>query len=388
MATIGFWVQRIAVQWVAWDLTGSYAWLGAFALVEAIGIISVMPFAGAIADRTDRLKMARLARGLEVLVSFAIGANVLLGTATVGNLLVLIGLAGFAEGLWSPARLTIVPNLVPKEDLSSALGLGATMFHLSQFIGPAIAGLIIVNVGVGFAFVLTALLFSLMIGVLMIIRLRPREQPVRARVRFRRDLTEGIRYAFTHGVVGPIMVMGLMISLCLRSYRELLSGYADGLFSSGAAGLASLASASGVGALAAALVLANFGSPRRIGGWIRWALLTNALALGVFAVAPTMTIAMLAVAMIGFLVTLAGTGAQILVQHVVPDDKRGRVMSLWGMQFFAGPSLGAWVIGSLASLYGLRTILSVVATVFIGYWLMSLRQQRRALAGAAGSMHD
>ena len=383
MATIGFWVQRIAVQWIVWDLTESYAWLGTFALVEALGIMVVMPFAGALADRNDRLRLARKARGLEVAVSIAIGMTILLDQATVTSLLVLIALAGFAEGLWSPARLAIVPNLVPKEDLSSALGLGATMFHLSQFVGPVIAGFVIVQFGVGFAFLLTAILFSAMIVVLFVIRLRTSDRGARPSNRFIDDLKDGFRYAFRHEVIGAIMIMGLMISLFLRSYRELLSGYADGLFETGAAGLASLASASGAGALTAALVLANFGATHRLAGWVRWGMLGNTIALAGFALAPSMNLAMAAIAAIGFLVTIAGTGAQILMQHAVPDEKRGRVMSLWGMQFFAGPSLGAWVIGVLASGIGLRVSLLIVAGAFFLYWLVVFQRRRGALRAAA-----
>lgn len=383
MATIGFWVQRIAVQWIVWDLTESYAWLGTFALVEALGIMVVMPFAGALADRGDRLRMARKARGLEVVVSIAIGLTILLDYASVPNLLILIAAAGFAEGLWSPARLAIVPNLVPKKDLSAALGLGATMFHLSQFVGPVIAGFVIVHWGVGFAFLLTAVLFSVMIGVLFMIQLRTSDRGARPPQRFVEDLKDGIRYSFRHEVIGAIMLMGLMISLFLRSYRELLSGYADGLFETGAAGLASLASASGIGALTAALVLANFGATRRLAPWVRWAMLGNTLALAGFALAPSMAVALGCIAAIGFLVTIAGTGAQILVQHAVPDEKRGRVMSLWGMQFFAGPSLGAWAIGSLASGIGLRWTLLLVAAVFFVYWLVVFQPRRGALSAAA-----
>ena len=366
ISTIGYWVQRLGIQWLAWELTGSYAWLGIIALSEALTLIVVMPLAGVIVDRVDRLWMARLTRFGEMLASIIIASVVLSGHATVEILVLLVIMAGAAQGMWSPARMALMPNLVPRADLTAALGVGATLFHLSHFVGPMVAGLIITKYGVGYAFVFNATTFALFLGMLAFIREVRQEQRTHVSTGYLADIRDGLRFVLGHPAIAPLMAAGALLSLFLRSYRELLAGYADGLFGAGASGLAAVASGSGIGALTAALLIATYARTRGLSTALLVAMAVNGVVQIGFALAPSLQFAVMAAAGLGFLVTIGSMSAQVLLQNAIPGEKRGRVMSLWGVMFFAGPSIGAWLTGMAANAFGLRAAIVAGTLVFLG----------------------
>ena len=364
---------------MAWDLTHSFAWLGIVALAEALGLMLVMPVGGALADRMDRLVLARRARTCELLVASSLAITVFSGAMAIHWLIPLVVLAGAAQGLWSPARMAMMPNLVAIADVPAALALGATLFHLSHFIGPVVAGWLITGAGVGYAFVCNAMTFVLSLVVLSVIRLQRHEHESGSRSSLLSGLAEGLRYVRHHPAIGPLVGAGLVMSVALRSYRELLAGYADDLFAQGADGLAALASGSGLGALLAALAMASYARTAGLSRVLVVCMAANLLAQVAFALAPRFGIAVLAAGALGFLVTTLGMSAQILLQNAVPGAKRGRVMSLWGVLFFAGPPLGAWLAGTLATGIGIRGALLGLSAV-VAVYLLPLFRNRHALA--------
>ena len=370
LSTIGYWMQRIAIQWLAWELTGSFAWLGAVALAEAAALMVVMPWAGAVADRVDRLRMARWARGFELAVSVLLALVAITGHVTLEVLFGLVLLTGTTQGFWSPARMAIVPNLVPREDVPAALATGSMLFHSSHFVGPAVAGFIIARWGAGYAVAVNACTFILSLVMLSIVRLERQEHRSGRSSSVVDDLLAGLQFIRTHPSIRPLMLAGLVISVGLRAYRELMAGYADGVFGLGAAGLAAMASASGLGGLIAAVGMAAYARTHGLGQVLIGSMLLNAVVQLGFALAPSFQLAVIAAGGLGFLVTVAGMSAQILVQHAVPGEVRGRVMSLWGVLFFAGPSLGAWAIGAAAAGIGFRWAMAAMTAMVVLYLVL------------------
>ena len=338
-----------------------------------------MPVGGALADRMDRLVLARRARACELLVALSLALTVFSGAMTIHWLVPLVVLAGAAQGLWSPARMAMIPNLVPVADVPAALALGATLFHLSHFVGPVVAGWLITGAGVGYAFVCNAMTFVLSLVVLSVIRLQRHEHESGTRSSLFSGVVEGVRYIRRHPAIGPLVGAGLVMSVALRSYRELLAGYADDLFAQGADGLAALASGSGLGALLAALTMATYARTRGLSRILITCMAANTIAQTGFALAPRFELAVFAAGALGFLVTALGMSAQILLQNAVPGAKRGRVMSLWGVLFFAGPPLGAWFAGTLAMTIGIRGAL-LILSAGVAIYLVPLVRHRRALA--------
>jgi MFS family permease len=369
VSTMGFWTQRVAAQWLAWQLTKSYAWLGGIVLAEAITLICVMPIAGALADRRDRLKIARSARLLGLVSSLGIAFLTYINAISIWTLMFLVMLTGMADGVWMPVRWAMIPNLVPRKHITAAVSINSVLFNLSQFAGPALAGLIIIKASIEFAFLANAIACLVLLAALFVIHIEKPAGYSNTPVRFFHDIKEGVLYTLHHKAIAPIMLIATMTSLLLRPVREFFAGYADEFFGVGANGVATLFSSMGLGALTAALFLSLYGRSSGLVKLTLISLLGAAVVQIVFSTTPSYELAVACSAALGFCFTCAGTGSQILIQNNLPDDKRGRVMSLWTTQVRSAPSIGAWTMGFLAGMLTMQTVLVLAAIIFLAAWL-------------------
>lgn len=382
-SVVGLWIQRIAIQWLVWSLSASYAWLGAVAAAEALAAMCFSLMAGPLADRFDRLKLAYLTQGLLMVLAFSLAGITILGYTNLHVLFGFVILTGIIEGVWAPVRLALMPNLVPRADMPAAVALTSMMFTAAIFIGPAVGGLIIAGIGVEAAFVFNACSY---LGLLLVLgRIRIPAQPRQdeeGRLSLLADFRAGIAYVVSSPLLRTVVLFGLAVSALVRPYRELFAGVADDVFAQGAEGLAALASASGFGALVAAVGIAVYGRTEALARVLLASAVGAALLLMVFAVAPSFTLAVAAAAGIAFFTTLFGTGAQMMMQMNLADDMRGRVMSVWQSQFRGVPAIGAWVMGLLEPRFGLTVILFGAASLF-GFCLLMIWPRRRNLNVAA-----
>lgn len=382
-SVVGLWVQRIAIQWLVWTISGSYAWLGAIAAAEAIAAMCFSLMAGPLADRFDRVKLAYLTQGMLMLLALSLAAVTILGYINLHVLFAFVVLTGIVEGIWAPVRLALMPNLVPREDMPAAVALTSMMFTAAIFIGPAIGGMIIAGIGVEAAFIVNAMSYM---GLLLVFgRITIRPQPKRAvgeKVSLFADFQAGIAYVISTPALRTLVLFGLAVSALVRPYRELFAGVADEIFSRGAEGLAALASASGFGALIGAVGIAIYGRTEALARVLTVSAAAAAILLIVFAAAPSFAISVAAAAGIALFTTLFGTGAQMMMQMNLADDMRGRVMSVWQSQFRGVPAIGAWVMGLLEPRFGLSLILLTAAGLFF-LCLLGMLPGQRHLAQAA-----
>ena len=262
VSLIGTWMQRIAVGWLAWQLTGSGAWLGAIAFADLFPTVLVGPFAGAAADRWDRLRVTKVSQALAMLQAITLFGLTWFDLMTIELLFALTVALGVIAGFNQPARLALIPSLVRREDLSAAVAINSIIFNSARFVGPAVAGLMIVTGGVAAAFAVNALSFVFFLVALARIRL-PAEPPAppRARSSLFRDVGDGIRYTASHQGIAPMMILLIVVCLCVRPVVELLPGFAAAVFASGAGGLAVLTSTIGAGAVLGGLWLARRTEP-------------------------------------------------------------------------------------------------------------------------------
>tara|TARA_B100000315_G_scaffold260922_1_gene327397 strand:- start:533 stop:1816 length:1284 start_codon:yes stop_codon:yes gene_type:complete len=377
ISNIGLWVQRTALFWLTWELTNSYSTLGAMAFAEAILTITVMPYAGTLTDRFDRLKMARITQ----LALFGIGMLfVILSALDLMTIYILFGLVminGVAEGFWTPLRMTMPPSLIPREDLPAGLGVSATLFNLAQFVGPALGGIIISLYGVTFAFAFNAVSFLAYLLVLFIIKLSYDEVISREHKGFIKEFKAGLLYiAETRGLRG-FLILSLAVSLFMRAYRDLFAGISDGIFSMGVEGLAILSSAAGLGAMVTALFLGNFGKVKGLVRVIMIGLLIAIIAQTVLATTNAFWVVVACAAVLSGTSTYAGIGGQLLVQNRIHGAVRGRVMSVWGMILRGGPASGAWLVGTLAGFSDLQFAFLTATTLFLLAWIWAIPRSRR-----------
>jgi MFS family permease len=380
VSLIGTWIQRIAVGWLAWELTGSGAWLGAVAFADLFPAVFIGPFGGAVADRLSRLRIITISQALAMVQAVALFWLTFSGAVTIEWLFALVLVNGFVMGFNQPSRLALVPSLVPREDLSTAVAINAIVFNLARFIGPAVAGLLIVSWGVAAAFAANALSFVAFFIAISRIRL-DEAAPGRGGVRrsLLADVGEGIRYTVGHSGIGPMLLLMVVLSLGVRPFVELLPGFADAVFHRGAEALAMLSSTIGIGAVLSGIWLAQRG-PRA--GLARLTLIAAgcvALAILAFTASDLFSLALLTVALAGIAMVLSGVGAQTLIQLTVEPEMRGRVMSLYGIIFRGGPAAGALVIGTLSEFFGLRWPLAGGAVLALGVWAWIWVRHRRLI---------
>ena len=382
-SNVGFWMQRVAVQWLVWDLTGSGAWLGAVALAEAGALIAVVPVAGVVSDRFDRLAVAKLTQVAAMVVAGTIAVLTLSGLIRVEILAVLMALAGATEGFFIPARLAIVPNLVPPEDFPAAVGISATLFNMAQLVGPAAAGVVIALWGVGWAFAYNSASFLCYLWALSQIRLLRHDPRAGKSEGILSAMFAGVTYAVRHKGIGPMFLLLMVAGFSLRAFLDLLAGIADAEFGRGTEGLAILASSFGLGAMLGGLVVASVRRPVALMALVYGFILSSTLFLLIFSSTSHFWLAALACVFMGCGLVAYNIGGQVLIQTALVGEMRGRVMSLWSLVNRGAPGLGALTVGALSTEWGFRVPLMGAAALIGIVWLVYLPRRRSLLSALA-----
>ncbi len=385
VSAAGMWIQRVGIGVLTWDLTHSPAWLGGIALAQALPSMVLVPFAGAVADRVDRVRILRTAQICSALVGGVLAWMVISGAITIYWLAGLVIVLGVSNTMGLPALMTIAPTLVPREDLSAALATNSVLFHSTSFIGPAIGGVLIAQAGIGSAFVVNAASYLVMWALLFTVT-PLRQEHEAGGGGLMSDVLEGIHYTAAHRGIGPVLLLTVFIAFLGRPVVELLPGFVDVVFGRGSVeeGVATLLSASGLGGFLGSLWLANRG---RIEGMTTIFLVSSLLiaaAIVAFALAPFYAAAVVMMAVIGASGTACQSGAQILVQNAVDGSMRARVVSLYTLNYRAAPALGALLMGGLSALLGLQTpvVLGACLCAVAALWLMRRRHELRDMLEA------
>ena len=377
---IGLWLHRVAVGWLAWDLTGSGAWLGIIAFADLAPGVVLGPIAGVLADRFDRRRLAQIFQVVAMVQGVVLAVLSLQGVLDIWILAGMTLLLGINNSFWQPARLALMPSLVPRADLATAIAVNAVVFNVARFIGPALAGAIIVWWSVGWAFAVNAVSYLAFIYALSVITLPSTSAAREQRRGVFTEAYQGIRYAVAHPGIGPMLLLLAAFALLMRPIVELLPGFADQVFGRGAGGLAVMTSTMGAGSLIAGLWLARRGG-RRLVTLVTTAGGAGALALLLFAATDWFAFALPCLAAVAFCQTCIGVGGQTLMQSAVDEAMRGRVLSLWGMIFRAGPAVGALAMGTASEFTGLQAPVAVGALLGAAA-CAPIYRRRRVLARA------
>lgn len=389
LSLIGSWMQRVAVGWLAWELSHSGAVLGLVAFADLATTLLVGPFGGVLADRLDRRRLLMIGQSTNMVVSFILAALTASGLMTVPLLVLIIGINGAVIGINQPARLSLISSLVPRDHLPTAVAINSLVFNLARFIGPAIAGLVILYYGTAAVFLLNALSF---ISFLLALSRLHLPEPKRAAAgggptSMFQAIAEGLRYVIGHPGIGPLLALHAAMAITARPYVELLPGFAGAVFDRGAGGLAVLSSSVGLGAIAAGLFLAQRGTRDGLAETAMLAALLIALSALGLALSPTFWLAAVAATSGGFGMVVAGVGTQTLMQTSVDDGVRGRVLSLFGLVFRSGPAIGALLMGLASELVGLRWPLAI-GSLIGGLGFLYVWRRRSKVADALRTEPD
>ncbi len=381
VSNVGLWIHKLAVGWLAWQLTGSGSWLGLIAFADLGPAFFLTPLAGVLADRANRLTIILVSQSLQLCQAIVLCVLTAFGWVDIWSLFGLTLFLGIVTASNTAARLSVVPALVSREHLSSAIALDATLFNLARIVGPALAGVIIVTLGIAAAFAINALSFIVFLYALARLRqlIGVTEPPPRPTSSVYGQIVEGLRFAYAHPGIRRILLLLCAMAFGVKPILELLPGFADVVFGRGAEALSLLTSATGVGALISSAWLAKRG---RITGLTRITMVALGLGGGsilAFTATENLWLAMSFAAVAGFAIIACGVGCQTLMQSAVEESVRGRVMSLYGMIFRGAPAVGALAMGVLSEAIGLQLALALggVIAIAAGIWL--LRKQTDTL---------
>ncbi len=373
----GIWFYRIAIQVLTWELTHSGVWLGIIALAEAMPVILLSPIAGTLADRHDRLVLARIVQFSIMAVTAGLAGVTLAGWIDIYLLLAFALAHGAGGAFWMPVRLAMVPNLVRREDLAVAIALHSTLFNLARFLGPALAVPVLALWGAGAAFAINTLSYLIYLVALFTIELVNPDSRAKHGRNMMEHFKEGFAYAVGHPALKYLFLMILFSAVFLRAYMELLPGISETMFSHDAKeGVAILVSAAGLGAIGGSIAIGSMGRLERMLRAYFFCLAGSAIFLALFAVSASFWVAVAcSVFLSGTTVAINITG-QTIVQSTVKGELRGRVMSLWGLITRSGPALGALLLGWLSGFMGFQwPILAAAAiTGVVAFYVIGKRQ--------------
>jgi predicted MFS family arabinose efflux permease len=372
ISSIGAWMQRAGIGWLAWELTHSPGWVGALALTEVITALWVTPLAGALADRQSPYRVLMITQSLMIVQALALCAYVWSGTATIWGLFGLALADSTIAGFNAPVRMTVVNQIAPPDRLSQAIASNSMFFNLARVIGPAIAGAIMATGHIYPVFGLNALTYIAFVAAINY--LRPWiDRPVRTgKGALFEDIGAGFRYIGAAPRIATLFALAAVFSLLSRPFNELLPAVAGEMFQAGPQGLSALMSVQGAGAFIGAAAMLRRHSTGRILviGFVTAGLLPVIIA--VFLHMPTLALALPVAALAGLVHVVCNISMQSLAQTFAEAGFRGRVMAVYGLLFRAGPALGAFLIGLAAERWGIGALLTgacvlgVILTVWIG----------------------
>ena len=352
LSLIGTWMQQVAIGWLVYRLTGSAFLLGLVGFVSQGPGFLLAPFAGELADRYSRHRIVIITQSVMMVQALLLGTLVLTGNITVGWILVLMGVLGAASGFDIPARQSFLIEMVgDRDDLPNAIALNSSIFNAARLIGPAIAGFAIAAVGEGWVILLNGISYVFVLAGLFSMQLEPRKR-ARGRGAVLRRVHEGFSYAYGFQPIRTILLLVAVVSLVAVPFSILLPVVATDVLGGGPRTLGLLMAAMGLGALTGALFLASRQTVVGLGRLIVIAATLFGLSLVLFSFARSVTIALPLLALAGFGMMTQMASSNTVLQTLVDDDKRGRVMSLYTMAFTGTAPLGSLLIGWVAARLG------------------------------------
>ncbi len=380
----GTWIQSVAQSWLVYRLTGSVALLGLIGFAGQFPIFLLTAFGGAIADKYDRRKILICTQTAAMMMAAVLAALTLFDVIQVWHLFVLATVSGIFNAFDIPARQSFVVDMVSRDDLLNAIALNSSVFNGARIIGPAIAGILVAAVGEGWCFFGNSISYIAVIFGLAAMHITPKivstgNAPALEKIK------EGFSFVIETKPIRSLMLLLGLVSLMGMPYAVLMPIFADRILQSDARGLGVLMGTSGAGALIAALTLASRKSLKGLGTWVAASSGVFGIFLILFSQSRTFWLSAVLLIPVGFSMMLQMASSNTLVQAMVPDELRGRVMAVYSMMFMGMAPIGALLAGSLAERVGapltvaLGGAICIVGSVLFASQLSSFRFEARRI---------
>lgn len=384
----GTWMQSVAQAWLVYSMTKSALLLGSVGFASQIPVFLVAPFGGITADRTNRQRLVIATQICSMILAGILALLTLTGRIQVWHIFLLAGLLGVVNAFDIPGRQAFLVDMVGKEDLMNAIALNSSMFNGARVIGPAVAGILVARIGEGWCFAANSLSYIAVIVGLLLMRVQsPPRSSVHSPIE---DIIEGFQWVNQTKIIRALLFLIGLVSLVGMPYTVLMPVFADKILHGGARGLGILMGATGVGALFGALTLAAKTGIKGLGRWIVITCATLGISLFLFSFSTSFWLSAALLLPCGYSMMLEMACSNTLIQTIVPDHLRGRVMSLYSMMFMGMAPFGAFFGGALADRVGAPITVAaggvacILGAIWFGRALPELRIEARRLIIAQG----
>lgn len=386
VSSVGGWMQKAGVGWLAWELTHSPAWVGAIALSDLFSALWVAPLAGAVTDRSNPFRLILLTQTLLIGLALVLAGLTWSGELTIGLLFAWAVLEASVQGFNLPVRMVAIGSLASPEKMSQAIATSSIAVSLARSVGPAIAGVIMVSGHVAGVFVVNAVSYLAMIAAILSLR-RALDRPGLSsrQQRLLTDIAAGVDYIRGTPRVATVFLLALGFAVLARPFVELFPAIAGDVLRGGPETLSMLMTAQGLGALLGALFMLKAKPVDQTVRITFGAALGIALTLVVFSLTTQLYAVLLAIAVAGVFHVVCNIGMQTMAQTMSDPAMKGRVMSSYGLIFRAAPAIGATALGALAEWAPLQWLIGGAAAVFGVLVISKLADVRRVFAAPSGS---
>ena len=391
ISLVGTWMQSIAEAWLIYRLTGSSVLLGLLGFVSQIPIFLLSPIGGLAADRWPRQRVVIATQVASMTLGFTLAALTLTGRIRVWEIIVLATLLGVVNAFDVPARQSFLIEMVGREDLLNAIALNSTMFNGARVAGPAVAGLLVAQVGEGWCFFLNGVSYIAVLAGLLMMRIEKSlavhdgSSPIE-------KLREGLRFVRHAKPIRTLLLLLGLVSFSALPFSVLMPIFADRILHGGASAYGNLMGAVGLGAMFGAFTLAMRQELRGLGKLVAYSAIGLGVSLTFFGASRVYWFSLVALTLAGYAMMMQFTSANTLIQAMVPDQLRGRVMSLYSMMFIGMAPIGSLVAGKMAQHIGapitvaLGGLMSLVGGIVFAVKWPAMRAPARELVAAQGMM--
>ena len=381
ISNIGTWMQIIAQGWLVFQISHSERDLGIVSFAAAIPALLMTAWGGVVVDRVDKRKVLVITQTAMMLLAFILAALTFSGVVQVWQVVVLSFMTGVINAFDAPARMAFLVDIVERKDLPNAIALNSLMFNSARAIGPAIGGILLALLGAGWCFTINGISFLAVIVSLILMRLPAIQKKTFTETPWQ-QLSAGVRYVRSQRDILSMILLALVFSLFGISYWTILPAFVSVVLNSGPTLFGAITAASGIGAVCGALVLVQPWVNGRRGRWLNVANLTFPPLMILFAYLPYPNAALVLAFLLGVGFMMQFTLINTLIQTVVEDDLRGRVMGLYTLTFFGIAPFGNLLIGAAAESYGISLTILVAAllTLVLGRLIFWRDRDLRKLA--------
>lgn len=394
ISLIGSWMTQLATIWLVYSLTNSPVMLGIVGFTSQIPSFFLAPFGGVFVDRFSRHRTLIGTQILAMIQSLTLAVLALTGVIQVWHIIALSLFQGFINAVDAPARQAFVPELIEKrDDLANAIAINSTMFNGARLIGPAIGGLLIAQVGAAYCFLIDGLSYIAVIAALLAMNIKPNKYQVSSANPIQK-IKEGFDYAFGFPPIRAILILSALVSFMGMQYTIIVPIFAEKILQGGADTLGFLMAASGVGALSGGIYLATRQTVVGLGRLIAFGPTILGCGLIAFSLSRFLPLSLFSLLFVGLGTILQIAAGNTVLQTIVDDDKRGRVMSLYTMSFLGTIPFGNLLAGFLADHIGATSTLiidgiaCILGSIYFVRQLPALRRSIRPIYEQRGILNS